>query len=196
MSSYQHQQALAVAKERQLHIAAAGRQLEMLRKLEGEKDAVVNLNEMDDQYLKVNLPEIEPRTESSRSDNAFEPLGGTALDGELDDVRKDELPFVFSERKEKQGMQTSTLEGALSTELELVLNHTNLDPETLTDSLMNTEHSLGSLSKLQHSVHRHKSDSFDDEINRETKLQKQVSKQDFLRSGFFSSRSLSEALLF
>jgi hypothetical protein len=172
MSSYQHRQALAVAKERQLHISAAARQLEMLRKLEEKEATELKGNEMDEQYLRVNLPVIDSENFSGERNSGTK---HTPNEKGLDQMKKDELS-VTPVGVQHQIMNASAFnydDLALSTELQNILNHSTLDAETLTESLLDPESSLMSLSNLQQS-HRQRSESFEDGKSRERKLQKQV----------------------
>ena len=180
IKNYQNEQAVALARERQHHIAAAARQLDRLRELEEYNDVTggphLEQNQINEHYVKVDTDlqsgaDIDPATIETPMD---------AVKEERNNLRvhfKDLPPTPPSTTRTMSKSNLSVLASVLryddiglSAELNSLLNRSTFDPGA---SLLLPGESLPSLSFLGHP--QQNSHLGEDETTREEVLQRQVS---------------------
>ena len=150
METYQAEKALALARERQHHIAAAARQLETLRILEAvghhsqdegnlpynnnhNNNAALNFeNQVNENYIKSNDEEHKETNQIAISSNAIDTRN--TLDSVVPSQQNGHKDFEANDtisNSNQQSIAASVLHYAdlgLSTELQNILNHSSLDP--------------------------------------------------------------------
>ncbi len=175
IETYQAQQAVALAHERQHHISAAARQLETLRKLENQveesKGDATFVPNIDEAYVMQNQgsgevnseDEVIIRREKSNVKVHFQ---------EADITNTHDSPMTTT--KSNLSALASVLvheDLGLSAELQRVLNRSTLDPGASSFFPSYADQSLPSLSYLEQNVGMHASQNNDN--NREQLLQRQ-----------------------
>jgi Autophagy protein Apg9. len=198
VDNYQSEQALAIARERQHHIAAAARQLATLRDIEVQNDKVlttdINLdpNQIDEQYVQIDHNgkndtnnSIEPN-ETNPDDKRHH--GIETFEEEVKgDKNYPRVRFQDSTLTSRQSLSrtfsksnnVSTLasvlrydDAGLSAELNGLLNRSTLDPSV---SLLFPGNFHQSISRLGGQLPSHREEQGDDDDTREQILQRQVS---------------------
>lgn len=201
VDNYQIEQALAIARERQHHIAAAARQLATLRDIEVRNDKVltadINLdpNQIDEQYVQIDHNDkndtnsIEPNEtnpdgkrhhgietfeEEVKGDKNYPRV--RFQDSTL--ISRQSLSSASSSRTFSKSNNLSTLssvlrydDAGLSAELNGLLNRSTLDPSVSLLFPGNVHQSISRLGQLP----SHREEEGDDDDTREQILQRQVS---------------------
>ncbi len=176
METYQTEQALALARERQHHIAAAARQLETLRLFEERQsnDNVTTLNY--DVQINENYVGLQGQTDEIRKSEKKGDIKGEKIVHFKEDTTMSPGVIVppGEKKKPENSIAASVLHYAdigLSTELQSILNRSTLDPANsfLGNELEKSLYQLDERKKFVSSQY--------DEKSREEQLQKQVSKR-------------------
>ncbi len=176
IETYQAQQAVALAHERQHHISAAARQLETLRKLENQveesKDDANFIPNIDEKYVIQNQGSGEAISDGGVMRREKSNLKVHFQEAEAPDAHDSPMTTTKSNLSALASVLVHEDLG-LSAELQRVLNRSTLDPGASSFFPSYADHSLPSLSYLEQNIGMHASQNIESTSNREQLLQRQ-----------------------